>query len=106
MVGDRRVHLDLVWIHGSWRRRRSIGFSLLWRAAGVRSAEAGVGEGLPLRQVTERSPGRGRLGTELGVLTWLLMYFSAVLKVKERSRREKTPSIETYLVQMIVIRTE
>lgn len=71
MVGDRGVHLDLVWIYERGRWRRSIGFSRFhWRAAAVSRAGVELGEGLALRQVTERSLGWGRLcGAKLSVLT-------------------------------------
>lgn len=95
MVGDGGVHLDLVWIYGSGRWRRSISFSLLhWRAAGV---------GLPLRQVTEPSLGWGRLcGAEVTVL----MCFSSVLKVTDRLRRAEMISESYLLLQMLIIRRE
>lgn len=80
--------MDLVWFYGRWRR--SIGFSLFQR--GVRSAELR----LPLRQVTEVCAGRG---AEVGVLTELLMYFSAVLKVTERPRRAR-------MIPVLIIRSD
>lgn len=95
MVGDGGVHLDLAWVYGSGRWRRSISFSLLhWRAAGV---------GLPLRQVTEPSLGWGRLcGAEVTVL----MGCSSVLKVTDRLRRAEMLSESYLLLQMLIIRCE
>lgn len=90
VVRDGGVHLDLEWIYGSGRWRRSISLRRFrWRAAGV------GGAALRLWQVTEASQGWGRLrGATLSVLTRLLMCFLAVLKVTQRLRRAKAVAAE------------